>query len=219
MGRSKQAKFEDNAQRRNVVEPGKPILDKIRGNWNALHFKNDNPIVLELACGRGEYSVGLGRIFPDKNFIGVDIKGARIWRGSKIAVEEQLDNVAFLRIHIQNLEQYFAESEVSEIWITFPDPRPKGSDERRRLTHPRFLMIYRNILKTPAWVHLKTDNTALLEYSLETIRSEEFIGHYEYTFDLYNSPLSGHHHDIQTTYEKTYLENNTPIKYLRFQIK
>ena len=134
MGRSKSKKFEDNNARRNVIQPGKELFNDIKGNWNKLYFKNQNDIVLELACGRGEYTVGLAQIFQEKNFIGIDIKGSRIWSGSSKAIENKLENVAFLRIHIQNLNQYFEEDEAAGIWIIHPDPRPKKSDQHRRAT-------------------------------------------------------------------------------------
>ncbi len=135
MSRRKLAKFEENRLRDNVIEPGKPLYETIKGNWNESYFKNNHPITLELACGRGEYSIGLARKFPEGNFIGVDLKGDRIWKGSGIAIEEGLENVAFLRTQIQWLEKYFAPEEASEIWITFPDPRPKDRDEKHRLTN------------------------------------------------------------------------------------
>lgn len=217
MGRSKLDKFKDNELSRYVVQPGKEIFDKIRGNWRELYFKNNNDLVLELACGRGEYTIGLARKFPDRNFVGVDIKGPRIWRGMKTAEEEELINSGFLRGHIQNLEVYFDNSEVNEIWITFPDPRPKGRDERRRLTHPRFLDIYRSILKPGGQVYFKTDNHDLFDYSLDVLSGEAGIVDLAYTRDLYNSEYLAEHYGIQTTYEKKYLEVGTEIKYLKFR--
>jgi len=218
MGRSKLDKFRDNQARRNIIQPGKEIFEKIKGNWNRVLFKNKNPISLELACGKGEYTVGFARIFPGRNIVGVDIKGSRIWKGSGIAENEGLRNAAFLRAQIQNLEQYFEEDEVDEIWITFPDPRPRLRDERRRLTHPRFLNIYRRILKKGGWVHLKTDDDQLFAYSLDVVSESDFVSNLEYTFDLYKSSLMEHHFGIKTTYEKRFLEENIPIKYLKFKI-
>jgi tRNA (guanine-N7-)-methyltransferase len=217
MGRSKLDKFKDNAQSDFVIQPGKDIFENIKGRWRRLYFRNDNHLVLELACGRGEYAIGLARIFPDKNFIGVDIKGPRIWRGMMIAEEECLNNVGFLRGHIQNLEDFFEENEVDEIWITFPDPRPKGRDKRRRLTHGRFLEIYRKILKPGGWFCLKTDNDGLYEYSLEVLSDRDDILDLEYTDDLYNSELLKDHFGIKTTYEKKYLKDGIAIKYLKFR--
>ncbi len=217
MGRSKLDKFKDNELSRYVVQPGKEIFDRIKGNWRKLYFKNENDLVLELACGRGEYTIGLARAFPDRNFVGVDIKGPRIWRGMKTAEEEKLVNTGFLRGHVQNLEAYFDNNEVDEIWITFPDPRPKGRDERRRLTHQRFMNIYRTILKPGGLVRLKTDNHDLFEYSLEVLYSESGVTELAYTRDLYDSEFLAEHYGIKTTYEKKYLEEGTAIKYLRFK--
>jgi tRNA (guanine-N7-)-methyltransferase len=217
MGRSKLDKFKDNNRSEYVIQPGKEIFNHIRGNWRKSYFKNDNPLVLELACGRGEYAIGLARLFPNKNFIGVDIKGPRIWRGRKIAEEENISNVGFLRGYIQNLEDFFENGEVDEIWITFPDPRPKGRDERRRLTHQRFLQLYRNMLKPGGWVHLKTDNEGLYDYSLEVISGLDHIGDINHTRNLYNSEFLKDHFGIQTSYEKRYLDEGIKIKYLKFR--
>ena len=217
MGRRKLDKFKDNEESRYVLQPGKEIFGKIKGNWKTRYFQNTNPVVLELACGRGEYTIGMARLFPNKNFIGVDIKGPRIWRGRKIAEEEALKNVGFLRSHIQNLEDFFEKSEIDDIWITFPDPRPKGRDERRRLTNQRFLDIYRHIIKPGGWIYLKTDNNELYEYSLEVLSGLKDVSDLEYTPDLYASNLLNDHYGIQTTYEKRYLEEKIKIKYLKFR--
>lgn len=216
MGRSKLDKFKDNELSNYVIQPGKEIFDRIKGNWHQLYFMNKNDLVLELACGRGEYTIGLAREFPDRNFIGMDIKGPRIWRGMKTAEEEKLINTGFLRGYIQNLEAYFDNNEVDEIWITFPDPRPKGRDERRRLTHPRFLDIYRAILKPGGTVNLKTDNHDLFEYSFEVLSSEADVVDLVYTRDLYHSEYLAEHYGIQTTYERKYLEEGAEINYLKF---
>lgn len=216
MGRSKLDKFRENAARSNVLEPGKEILNSIKGNWCNTQFKNSNPLVLELACGKGDYTVGLGRLFPGKNFVGVDIKGSRIWTGSTMAESEQLSNVAFLRIHILNLGEYFDDNEVDSIWITFPDPRPRDRDERKRLTHPRFLEIYRKILKPGGNIFLKTDNEQLFQYSLDILSTFEGVGGLAFTRDLYNSDLLNDHHDLMTNYEKRFLEQGLKIKYLKF---
>jgi tRNA (guanine-N7-)-methyltransferase len=217
MGRRKLDKFKDNEQSNYVIQPGKEIFEKIRGNWQSMYFKNFNPLVLELACGRGEYTIGLARCFPDRNFIGVDIKGPRIWRGSSTAEEEGLKNVGFLRSPIQNLQDFFSEGEVDDIWITFPDPRPKGRDERRRLTNERFIKIYRCIMKPGGWVYLKTDNAGFYDYSLEVVSKQDDVTDLAYSSDLYNSELLSDHHGIQTTYEKRYLEEGIKIKYLKFR--
>jgi len=217
MGRRKLDKFKDNDQSDYVIQPGKDIFENIKGKWRETYFRNDNPLILELACGRGEYTIGLARVFPERNFVGVDIKGPRIWRGMKIAEEKSLRNVGFLRGHIQNLEDFFEENEVDGIWITFPDPRPKGRDERRRLTHERFLEMYGKILKPGGWLRLKTDNEGLFDYSLEVLSNWNNVLDLEYTSDLYNSELLKDHYGIKTTYEKKYLEDEIPIKYLKFR--
>ena len=219
MGRNKQRRFEENAVNFNVLEPGKAIYEKIKGNWRSYQFKNDLPIVVEMACGNGEYTVGLARIFPQKNFIGVDIKGARIWKGSTIALEEGLDNVAFLRTQIQLVEKFFEEGEVNEIWITFPDPRPKLKDEKLRLMHPRFLEIYKKIMKPGGTLFLKTDNIDFFNYSLEVINERDDVENLKYTFDLYQSSLASEHYGIRTKYEKIFHENGHDIKYLRFNFR
>jgi tRNA (guanine-N7-)-methyltransferase len=217
MGRRKLDKFKDNTQSDFVIQPGKELFESIKGNWREVYFRNEHPLILELACGRGEYTIGLARIFPDWNFVGVDIKGPRIWRGMKIAEEERLNNVGFLRGHIQNLEEFFEENEVDGIWITFPDPRPKGRDERRRLMHERFLEIYRKILKPGGWLYLKTDNDGLYAYSLEVLSKRDDVLDLAHTPDLYSSELLEDHHEIKTTYEKNYLEEGKTIKYLKFK--
>lgn len=217
MGRRKLDKFRDNETSFNIVQPGKEIFGTIRGNWHSLYFQNQRPLVLELGCGRGEYTVGLARLFPDKNVVGIDIKGSRIWNGSQAALKEGLKNAAFLRIQLQQLDQYFNEDEVDDIWITFPDPRPRDRDERRRLTNPRFLNMYNRLLKSGGWVHLKTDNTQLFMYTLEVLSTMNNIGHLEHTEDLYSSSLVEDHYGLQTTYEKKFLAEGISIKYLRFQ--
>lgn len=218
MGRQKLARFAVNAARENVVEPGKEIFTKMKGNWRP-YFKNENPIVLEVGCGRGEYTTGLAAVYPNKNFVGIDIKGARIWKGSSIAVENNLTNAAFLRVKIQNIGDFFDKAEVNEIWITFPDPRPKDKDERRRLTNPRFLNIYKEMLIPGGTVHFKTDNVALFDYTLEVLQNEFKVKDLVYTKDLYNSELQAEHYGIQTTYERKFLPVVKTINYLRFRFE
>ena len=169
-----------------------------------------------MACGRGEYTVGLAQVYPDKNFIGIDIKGDRIWKGSGEALEKGLDNVAFLRTKIHDLEDFFDENEIAEIWIVHPDPRPKKGDDKRRLTHPRFLDIYKKIVKPDGLIRLKTDNTGLFEYSLEILENQP-IKNFEHTFDLYNSAFLDEHHGITTRYEAKFTEEGHSIKYLKFR--
>ncbi len=205
-------------ERENVMEPTKPSYPNMKGNWSAF-FKNDNPISLELACGRGEYAVGLGKLFSDRNYIGVDIKGERIWKGSTEAVENNLTNVAFLRTHILLLENFFEPNEVAEIWMTFPDPRPRNIDTKRRITSPRFIEIYKRLLKKDGYVRLKTDNTPLFEYSVEEMQKRKDIKNFTFTDQLYNSDLRGECFDIKTKYEEAFASKGETIKYLRFQFQ
>ena len=201
----------------NVVEPFKEMYHYVKGKWNQDFFKNDNPITLELACGRGEYTIGLAKLFPSRNYIGVDIKGERIWKGSTTAVNENLNNVAFLRTMILLIENFFEEGEVDEIWITFPDPRPRLRDIKRRLTSQRFLEIYKRLLKPGGYVRLKTDNTGLYEFSLEELKSRKDITDLKFTADVYNSELRPECFDIRTRYEEAFASKGEKIKYLRFR--
>lgn len=213
MGKDKLRRFAEISTFDNVreLEEGKHY----KGKWSEMQFGNTNPIVLELGCGKGEYTVNLATQFPDKNFIGVDYKGNRIWRGAKTAKEEEIDNVAFLRIQIENLRDYFADGEVSEIWITFPDPQPQVSREKKRLTSPRFLVNYRHLLEEGGAVNLKTDNDQLYEYTLEKIQ-ELSLNLRCNTPDLYNSIYVDEVLSIKTYYEKKYLANNKNINYIKF---
>ena len=203
-------------ERSNVIEPTKPIYKTIKGKWREEHFKNDKPITVELACGRGEYSVGLGRLFPERNFIGVDVKGERIWKGSTVAVEENLTNVAFLRTHILLIENFFEPGEIDEGWLTFPDPRPTKRDIKRRLTSPRFMEMYKRLLKPGGYVRLKTDNTILYEYTLEEAQNRTDIIDLKFTNDVYASELRPECFDIKTRYEEAFAAKGETIKYLRF---
>lgn len=215
--RGKLRRFAENENNRNVLQPGKAIYEKIRGYWQEQYFKNTNDIVVELACGRGEYTIGLARLFNNKNFIGVDIKGDRMWKGSSLAIQENLDHVAFLRTEILLLEKLFAQGEISEIWITFPDPRPKDRDEKRRLTSPRYLEIYKRLLKSGGTIRLKTDNTGLYDYTLEMLKSREDIVNLHFTNDLYYSELKPECFNIRTRYEQKFNDQGHDIKYLRFE--
>ena len=203
----------------NVIEPTKEHYHYVRGKWNEDVFKNSNPITVELACGRGEYTVGLARLFPNNNYIGVDIKGERIWKGSSQALTEGLSNVAFLRTMILLIENFFDEREVNEIWITFPDPRPRKRDIKRRLTSPRFLAMYKKLLKPGGYVRLKTDNTGLYEYSLEELQNRKDIADLKFTDDVYNSDLRPECFDIKTRFELQFASKGEKIKYLRFRFK
>jgi len=213
MGKDKLRRFAEIADFNNVfeLEEGKAL----KGNWNKIHFKNTHPLVLELACGKGEYSVNLARLFPEKNFIGVDYKGNRIWRGAKTALEDGIENVAFLRIQIEHILEYFEAGEVSEIWITFPDPQPQISREKKRLTFPGFLEKYKIILKTGGILHLKTDNDAFHAYTHEKIAELGLQLHVR-TEDLYRSDFADEVLSIKTYYEKKYLANDKSINYLKF---
>ena len=200
-----------------MIEPSKPLYQTIKGNWRRDFFRNDNPLTIELACGRGEYTVGLARLFPERNFVGVDIKGERIWKGSTIASEEQLLNAAFLRTQILTIENFFEPAEVNEIWLTFPDPRPRKRDVKRRLTSPRFIEMYKKILRSGGYLRLKTDNTQLFEYTLEQLQSRSDIIDLAFTADVYNSHLKNECFDIKTRYEQEFSQKGEKIKYLRFR--
>lgn len=213
----KQERFRIIEERSNVIEPSKPAYQHIKGKWNSNYFKNDNPITVELACGRGEYTVELAKRFPDRNFIGVDIKGERIWKGSTWAVEAGLTNVAFLRTQILMIQNFFSPGEIDEIWLTFPDPRPRKRDIKRRLTSPRFMAIYKELLKPGSYVRLKTDNTGLYEYTFEEMQARTDIEDFKFTNDLYQSPLRPECFDIITRYEKEFAAKGEKIKYLRFK--
>ncbi|MCD8540535.1 MAG: tRNA (guanosine(46)-N7)-methyltransferase TrmB, partial [Leadbetterella sp.] len=191
----------------------------IKGAWNEVYFRNTNPIVLELACGKGEYTVGLGSRFPGHNFIGIDIKGDRIARGSAKAVELGLKNVAFLRTGIQYLDEFFEENEVSEIWLVHPDPQPRDKEEKRRLTNPRFLELYKRYLKDGGIYHLKTDSEFLFDYSLEVMKADPQFEILGFTKDLYNSPLKEGHFEIVTHYERFFTEKGAAINYLEARLK
>jgi len=213
MGKDKLRRFAEIATFYNVVEleAGQPF----KGDWSAKQFKNDQPLILELACGKGEYTVNLARLFPEKNFVGIDYKGNRIWRGAKTALEENISNVAFLRIQIENILDYFGEGEVDEIWITFPDPQPQISREKKRLTSPRFLEKYKQILKPGGLIHLKTDNDGLHAFTAEKIE-ELGLKLFARTEDLYASDLVDEVLSIKTYYEKKYLAHEKNINYLKF---
>jgi len=172
--------------------------------------------VLELGCGKGDYTVGLSVKYPNVNFMGVDRKGARMWRGAKTSQEENIQNVAFLRIKIEQLLYCFGNDEVDGIWITFPDPIPKERKSKRRLTSPQFLKKYRTILKPGGIIHLKTDNSDLFQYTIEVLKDQPVDILYQ-TFDLYNSDYDGDAPLIQTYYEKKYLVEGKPINYLKFR--
>jgi tRNA (guanine-N7-)-methyltransferase len=187
--------------------------DGIKGNWNEAFFKNGNPITVEVGCGRGEYTVSLGRRYPERNFIGMDIKGPRLWRGAKTFVQEEMPNGAFIRTLIETITDYFAPGEVSEIWVTFPDPQPKPSREQKRLVSKRFLDLYKQILKPGGSIHFKTDNDGLFAWAMETFEQNPGIRVVKATDDLYKSDLVNETTSIQTTYESIYTAEGKTIKY------
>ena len=213
----KQERFRIIEENPNVIEPTKPSYETIKGKWREDFFRNSNPLTLELACGRGEYTIGLAKLFPQRNFIGIDIKGERIWKGSTIAMQENLDNAGFLRTQILLIENFFAPGEVNEIWLTFPDPRPRKRDIKRRLTSPRFMEIYKSLLEAGGYVRLKTDNTQLFEYTLEQLQLRSDISDLAFTADVYNSSLKKECFDIKTRYEQEFSQKGEKIKYLRFR--
>lgn len=213
----KQERFRIIEENANVIEPSKESYETIRGKWRTDFFKNDNPLTLELACGRGEYTIGLARLFPERNFLGVDIKGERIWKGSTIALQENLLNAGFLRTQILHIENFFEPEEVNEIWLTFPDPRPRKRDIKRRLTSPRFIEIFKRLLQKGGYLRLKTDNTQLYEYTLEQLHMRSDISDLAYTADVYNSNLEKECFGIKTRYEQEFGEKGEKIKYLRFR--
>lgn len=216
MAKNKLAKFADMATYRNVFQYNFETLEEegfpYQGKWHS-YFGNDNPIMLELGCGKGEYTVGLARKFPEKNFIGIDIKGARMWTGAKQALEEGLTNVAFLRTRIELINRFFAHDEISEIWITFPDPQMKKAN--KRLTSTRFMEEYARILKEGGIVHLKTDSNFLYQYT-RVMASENQLEILFDTNDLYNSGLNEDILEIRTFYEQQWLSRGLNIKYIRF---
>ena len=213
MGKDKLRRFAEISTFENVIEleDGKIL----KGLWAKHHFKNKLPIILELGCGKGEYTVNLAKMYPEVNFIGIDYKGNRIWRGAKTAIEENIPNVAFLRIQIENLLDYFAEKEIAEIWITFPDPQPQVSREKKRLTSPRFLNMYKMVLQNNGPIHLKTDSDLLYAYTIEKVMELGLKTHIT-TNNLYHSGFANEVLSIKTYYEKKYLANDKNINYLKF---
>jgi len=217
--KNKLKRFKENESFENVIQPSREEVLKgfaLKGKWQAF-FKNSNPIVLELGCGKGEYSVSLAEKYPSKNFIGIDIKGARFWRGAKTALEKNYGNVAFLRTQIELIDHCFEKNEVSEIWITFPDPQIKYKRTKHRLITKPFLEKYQLLLKPEGHVHLKTDSEFLHGYLLGLLHEGEHEILYAH-HDIYNSGGSPEEAtEIQTFYEKQYLEHNKAITYVRFR--
>lgn len=218
--KNKLKRFKENETFPNVLQPNREEIQagfSLKGNWKT-HFGNNNPIVLELGCGKGEYTLGLARLNANKNFIGVDIKGARLWRGAKTAVEENLKNVAFLRTQIELVDALFGADEVAEIWITFPDPQIKYKRTKHRMTNEVFLQKYRKILRPDGPIHLKTDSEFLHGYTLGLLQGTGqqivYANH-----DVYRNEGSPREVlDIRTFYEQRYLEAGKPITYIQFRI-
>ncbi len=221
--KNKLKRFKQNETFENVIQPTREEVfsnsKNLKGNWKKNFFKNDKPLVLELGCGKGEYSVNLARKYPDTNFLGIDIKGARFWRGAKTALEEKLDNVGFLRTQIELIDLLFEENEVDEIWITFPDPQIKYKRTKHRLTNEDFLNKYRKVLKPNGFVHLKTDSEFMHGYTLGLLHGlDENIDYAHH--DVYgNSQAPKEVTSIQTFYEQQYLEENKKITYIRFKFR
>jgi len=190
---------------------------EMKGKWNAEYFKNNHPITIELGCGKGEYSVALAQAFPERNFIGIDIKSNRMWRGAKTAIENNLTNVAFMRASIHLIEEFFDNNEVSEIWITFPDPFPKDKHDKHRLTHPRFLERYKKIIKPDTIINFKTDDDGLFQFTIETLEQQK-IKPLQVILDVHhNDEADEYLKNIKTYYEKLFSGRGRTIKFLKFK--
>lgn len=216
--RKKLLRFQDNTQQANLIEPGKVGYQTLKGQWAAAYFNNNQAIALELGCGRGDYTVALAKRFPAKNFIGVDVKGARLWAGSTYAVAHKLTNAAFLRAPIAAIADFFAVHEIAALYLPFPDPRKRGKDAKKRLTSPRFLDLYRHILRPGGKIHMKTDHADLFAYTLEVLGAQKDVYELVYTQDLYQDAWLCTPDNIQTQYEQTYLAQGATIKYLCFEL-
>ncbi|WP_425076710.1 tRNA (guanosine(46)-N7)-methyltransferase TrmB [Psychroserpens sp. S379A] len=221
--KNKLKRFKENETFDNVVQPSREELVndnfQLKGQWRTTFFKNENPLVLELGCGKGEYSVALAKKYPNTNFVGIDIKGARFWRGAKTAIEDNIPNVGFLRTQIELIDLAFAENEVDEIWITFPDPQIKYKRTKHRMTNSQFLKRYKTILKPDGIVNLKTDSEFMHGYTLGLLHGEGhdvlYANHNVYKQEGSPEDVTS----VQTFYESQYLEHNKPITYIRFKIK
>jgi len=221
--KNKLKRFKENLTFKNVIQPSREILVdnnfEYKGKWNNLFFKNNNPIIIELGCGKGEYSIELAKLNPEKNFIGIDIKGARFWRGAKTAIDEGLNNIAFVRSQIELIDKIFSKEEVSEIWITFPDPQIKFKREKHRLINLKFINLYKNILVPNGIINLKTDSEFLHGYMLGLINSTNFLELIYSNHNIYNN--SGAPNDvlsIQTFYELKFLKQKKPITFINFKV-
>jgi len=221
--KNKLKRFKENETFANVFQPTREEVVggtfPLKGKWRSDFFKNDNPVVLELGCGKGEYSVGLAKLNPNKNFIGIDIKGARFWRGAKTAIEDSMNNVAFLRTQIELIEHCFAKDEVDEIWITFPDPQIKYKRTKHRMTNAEFLENYKKVLKPNGLMHLKTDSEFMHGYTLGLLHGAGHEVIYANHNVYKNEGAPKEVTSIQTFYEGQYLEINKAITYIQFRIK
>ena len=220
--KNKLKKFKENDDLHNVIQPSRESLlkneFKYKGNWFSF-FKNNNPIVLELGCGKGEYSINLAKKFPDKNFIGMDIKGARLWHGAKNAIKYNLSNVVFLRAQIDLIENIFSNKEVDEIWIVFPDPQIKFNRTKHRLINQFYLNIYKKLIKDSGLIHLKTDSEFLHGYTLGLLEKNKTKIHFSH-HDIYSNQYSpSEATEIKTHYEKIFLSKNKPISYIKFEFE
>ncbi len=220
MSKGKLEKFEEVSQFENTLELTDfqdPETDKPKGRWHTDVFGNDNPIVCELGCGKGKYTLELARRNPDKNYIGIDIKGDRIWRGAKTALDNELDNVRFIRMYIDHLEEYFAPGEVSDVWITFPDPYPRSPDSNKRLTSPKFLNIYQKVLKPGATIHFKTDDDDLFLFTRQ-VMEETGCEVLDLKKNIHQKKVEDELVTIKTDYEKRHLADGRTISYLKFSL-
>ncbi|HOK26251.1 MAG TPA: tRNA (guanosine(46)-N7)-methyltransferase TrmB [Bacteroidales bacterium] len=221
MGKNKLTRWAEIKTFNNVIEPDFQSIRNsphpLKGLWQKEYFKNNNPIILELGCGKGEYTTGLAEIMPAINFIGIDIKGARLWRGAKTAIEKNLKNVLFIRTRIEFITNLFAEDEIDEIWLPFPDPHEKKRNISKRLTSPLFLNKYRTFLKNGGLIHLKTDNKLLYEYTLNLVsyNNLEIICS---TTDVYSSHSDDRILTLRTFYEDGFLKEGKKIHYLSFRL-
>jgi tRNA (guanine-N7-)-methyltransferase len=215
MGKNKLRKFDDMSKWSHVFQQAQYVAvdHPLKGRWGMDFFGNDKPIVVELGCGKGEYTVGLAGLYPEKNFIGIDIKGARMWTGARESAEKGMKNVAFIRTHIEFIERFFAPAEIAEIWLTFPDPQMKKV--RKRLTSTRFLPDYQGLLREDGRIHLKTDSSFLFNYTVEVVKANDLPVVVQ-TDDLYHSGWADKILSIQTFYESQWLQRGLSIKYIQF---
>ena len=221
--KNKLKRFKENISFKNVIQPTREeLIDngfEYKGKWGELFFNNNNPIVIELGCGKGEYSVELAKLYPEINFIGIDIKGARFWRGAKIATDNEIANVAFVRSQIELVDKIFSRNEISEIWITFPDPQIKFKREKHRLINLNFIELYSKILAPNGIINLKTDSEFLHGYMLGLIKSTDFLELIYSNHNIYNNTGAPKNAvSIQTFYESKFLKQGKPITFVNFRV-